>query len=319
MGYDSAFTFVYSPRRETTAADLPGQVPHEVKRERMERLVEVIQRRAHERAQRFVGRTMEVLVEGTSRTDEDRLRGRTRHNKAVNFTGWRSRATWSTWRSSRPPARRWPAPSGCSPASPERGRAGDRHVRPHRGRQDRAGAGAGRPAARARRRPGGHLGGRAPGLPGPGDAHRAPTQAERERLEHRLVGFVPLDRGVLGGPLHGARARRGGRRAGGRAARRSWSAAPGCTCARRWPSWIWRRRPAGAARRLEAGSPAGARALHADLAGGRRAGGRRSIRATASAWCARWSCWRWGKPRRARATTRSCGRPTRATRRCWWA
>ena len=53
----------------------------------MERLVEVIQRRAHERSQRFVGRTMEVLVEGTSRTDEERLRGRTRHNKAVNFSG----------------------------------------------------------------------------------------------------------------------------------------------------------------------------------------------------------------------------------------
>jgi tRNA-2-methylthio-N6-dimethylallyladenosine synthase len=47
----------------------------------------VVQRRAAERAQRFVGRTMEVLVEGTSRTDETRLRGRTRHGKAVNFEG----------------------------------------------------------------------------------------------------------------------------------------------------------------------------------------------------------------------------------------
>jgi tRNA-2-methylthio-N6-dimethylallyladenosine synthase len=53
----------------------------------MERLVEVVQRRAAERAQRFVGRTMEVLVEGPSRTDPTRLRGRTRHNKAVNFEG----------------------------------------------------------------------------------------------------------------------------------------------------------------------------------------------------------------------------------------
>jgi tRNA-2-methylthio-N6-dimethylallyladenosine synthase len=53
----------------------------------MERLVEVIQRRAHERAQRFVGRTLEVLVEGPSRTDPTRLRGRSRHNKVVNFTG----------------------------------------------------------------------------------------------------------------------------------------------------------------------------------------------------------------------------------------
>ena len=53
----------------------------------MERLVEVIQRRAHDRAQRFVGRTLEVLVEGPSRTDPSKLRGRSRHNKVVNFTG----------------------------------------------------------------------------------------------------------------------------------------------------------------------------------------------------------------------------------------
>ena len=62
-------------------------MPHELAVERMERLVEVVQRRARERAQRFVGRTLEVLVEGTSRTDPTRLRGRSRHNKAVNFSG----------------------------------------------------------------------------------------------------------------------------------------------------------------------------------------------------------------------------------------
>src|SRR4051794_11713806 len=87
VGYDSAFTFIYSPRRGTLAADLEDQLPHPVKRERMERLVEVVQRRATERAQRFVGRTLEVLVEGPSRTDPAKLRGRTRHNKTVNFTG----------------------------------------------------------------------------------------------------------------------------------------------------------------------------------------------------------------------------------------
>jgi tRNA-2-methylthio-N6-dimethylallyladenosine synthase len=58
-----------------------------VKRDRMQRLVELVQRRARERAERFVGRTMEVLVEGPSRTDASRLRGRTRHNKTVNFDG----------------------------------------------------------------------------------------------------------------------------------------------------------------------------------------------------------------------------------------
>jgi tRNA-2-methylthio-N6-dimethylallyladenosine synthase len=87
VGYDGAFTFIYSPRRGTEAATLPDQVPHERKVERMERLVEVVQRRAHERAQRFIGRTLEVLVEGPSRTDPSRLRGRSRHNKVVNFAG----------------------------------------------------------------------------------------------------------------------------------------------------------------------------------------------------------------------------------------
>ncbi|MBB4663427.1 tRNA (N6-isopentenyl adenosine(37)-C2)-methylthiotransferase MiaB [Conexibacter arvalis] len=87
VAYDGAFTFVYSPRRHTEAAEFEDQVPHEVKVERMERLVEVIQRNARERAQRFVGRTLEVLVEGPSRTDPTRLRGRSRHNKVVNFTG----------------------------------------------------------------------------------------------------------------------------------------------------------------------------------------------------------------------------------------
>jgi tRNA-2-methylthio-N6-dimethylallyladenosine synthase len=87
VGYDGAFTFIYSPRRGTEAATLPDQVSHEVKVARMERLVEVVQRRAHERAQRFVGREIEVLIEGPSRHDPTRLRGRSRHNKVVNFDG----------------------------------------------------------------------------------------------------------------------------------------------------------------------------------------------------------------------------------------
>jgi tRNA-2-methylthio-N6-dimethylallyladenosine synthase len=88
VGFDSAFTFLFSPRRGTAAAEIrEGVVPHPVKVQRMERLVELVQRRARERAQRFVGRTLEVLVEGPSRTDSDRLRGRTRHNKVVNFDG----------------------------------------------------------------------------------------------------------------------------------------------------------------------------------------------------------------------------------------
>ena len=88
VSYDSAFTFIFSPRRGTEAAEIAdGLVPHPVKVERMQELVEIVQRQARERAQRFVGRTLEVLVEGPSRTDSERLRGRTRHNKAVNFLG----------------------------------------------------------------------------------------------------------------------------------------------------------------------------------------------------------------------------------------
>src|SRR5215207_2718465 len=85
--YDSAFTFVYSPRHGTEAAALPDQVPHEVKVARMERLVEAVQRIARQRNRERVGRVEEVLVEGPSRTDASLLRGRTRRNTTVNFTG----------------------------------------------------------------------------------------------------------------------------------------------------------------------------------------------------------------------------------------
>jgi len=85
--YDSAFTFIYSPRQGTEAAAMPEQVPDEVKHERLERLVEVVQRIAGERNTERVGRIEEVLVEGPSRTDPVLLRGRTRRNTTVNFTG----------------------------------------------------------------------------------------------------------------------------------------------------------------------------------------------------------------------------------------
>jgi tRNA-2-methylthio-N6-dimethylallyladenosine synthase len=87
VGYDSAFTFVYSPRAGTEAAELAGQVEHDVKIERMERLVETVQRIAHARNQRRVGLVEEVLVEGPSRTDGTVLRGRTRRNTTVVFAG----------------------------------------------------------------------------------------------------------------------------------------------------------------------------------------------------------------------------------------
>jgi tRNA-2-methylthio-N6-dimethylallyladenosine synthase len=87
VGYDSAFTFVYSPRAGTEAAALPDQVPHGVKIERMERLVELTQRLARAQHEARVGRIEQVLVEGPSRTDPTLLRGRTRRNTTMNFSG----------------------------------------------------------------------------------------------------------------------------------------------------------------------------------------------------------------------------------------
>jgi tRNA-2-methylthio-N6-dimethylallyladenosine synthase len=85
--YDGAFTFVFSPRRGTQAAGMLDQVPEETKRERIERLVELVQRIAAERNRERIGRFEEVLVEGASRTDSSLLRGRTRRNTTVNFSG----------------------------------------------------------------------------------------------------------------------------------------------------------------------------------------------------------------------------------------
>jgi tRNA-2-methylthio-N6-dimethylallyladenosine synthase len=87
VGYDGAFTFVYSPRQATEAASMPGQVPEDVKRERIERLIEVVQRVAETRNRERIGRVEEVLVEGPSRTDASLRRGRTRRNTTVNFAG----------------------------------------------------------------------------------------------------------------------------------------------------------------------------------------------------------------------------------------
>jgi tRNA-2-methylthio-N6-dimethylallyladenosine synthase len=85
--FDAAYTFVYSPRYDTEAATLPGQVPEEVKRERIERLIELVQQIARERNARRVGGVEQVLVEGPSRTNEALLRGRTRRNTTVIFAG----------------------------------------------------------------------------------------------------------------------------------------------------------------------------------------------------------------------------------------
>ena len=85
--FDSAFTFIYSPRAGTEAASMPAPVPEDVKHERLEALVDCVQRIAAKRNAERVGRVEEVLVEGPSRTEPTLLRGRTRRNTTVNFEG----------------------------------------------------------------------------------------------------------------------------------------------------------------------------------------------------------------------------------------
>jgi tRNA-2-methylthio-N6-dimethylallyladenosine synthase len=84
--FDAAFTFVFSPRRGTAAAELPGQVDAAVKRERVERLIALTQELGLEAHRRWVGRRAEVLIEGPSR-DGRGLRGRTRQNVTANVSG----------------------------------------------------------------------------------------------------------------------------------------------------------------------------------------------------------------------------------------
>ncbi len=83
--FDGAFTFVYSPRRQTAAAQLPGRLAPEVARERMERTVALVQKLGRERNQSMVGRVVEVLLERVSRHAAGEMMGRTRGNKPVNF------------------------------------------------------------------------------------------------------------------------------------------------------------------------------------------------------------------------------------------
>lgn len=86
--YDGAYTFIYSERPGTEAAErLVDDVPDAVKRERIAALVDRVQAMGRRRAQRFVGAEHEVLVEGPSRTAPDRIRGRLSQNIAVNFRG----------------------------------------------------------------------------------------------------------------------------------------------------------------------------------------------------------------------------------------
>jgi tRNA-2-methylthio-N6-dimethylallyladenosine synthase len=83
--YDGAYTFQYSPRPMTEAATFAAQAPKEIVQQRYEQLVALQERISFERNQSSVGRTEEVLVEGSSRKDRAKLTGRTRTNKLVHY------------------------------------------------------------------------------------------------------------------------------------------------------------------------------------------------------------------------------------------
>jgi tRNA-2-methylthio-N6-dimethylallyladenosine synthase len=85
--FDQAFIFKYSPRKDTPAAAMPGQVPQEVKEERNQRLLELMNEIGGRRYRHCVGQTLQILVEGPSRKNPARLMGRTRHNKIVVLDG----------------------------------------------------------------------------------------------------------------------------------------------------------------------------------------------------------------------------------------
>jgi len=85
--FDQAFIFRYSPRRDTPAADMPDQVSDEVKEERHQRLLALVNEIAAANYARHVGERMQILVEGVSKRNEARMSGRTRCNKIVVFDG----------------------------------------------------------------------------------------------------------------------------------------------------------------------------------------------------------------------------------------
>jgi tRNA-2-methylthio-N6-dimethylallyladenosine synthase len=87
IGFDHSFSFIYSPRPGTPAADLPDETPQAIKLARLQRLQSTIDANAWRISQEMVGSTQAVLVEGRSRKDAAELAGRTGNNRVVNFAG----------------------------------------------------------------------------------------------------------------------------------------------------------------------------------------------------------------------------------------
>ncbi len=87
VNFDDSFSFIYSARPGTPAAEMSDNTPHEIKQDRLQRIQERIQRQAQAVSQRMVGTTQHILVEGISKKNPSELCGRTDNNRMVNFAG----------------------------------------------------------------------------------------------------------------------------------------------------------------------------------------------------------------------------------------
>lgn len=87
VNFDDSFSFIYSARPGTPAADLPDDTPHAVKLERLQRLQAQINQQSRKISQSMVGSQQRILVEGVSKKNSDEIFGRTDNNRVVNFTG----------------------------------------------------------------------------------------------------------------------------------------------------------------------------------------------------------------------------------------
>ena len=85
--YDQGFTFLYSIRKGTKAAEMNEQIPHDIKQERFQRLIDTMYDIFYKKNKECVGKTYEVLVEGISKNNSEILTGRTRGYKLVHFKG----------------------------------------------------------------------------------------------------------------------------------------------------------------------------------------------------------------------------------------
>lgn len=97
VGYDAAFTFVYSPRNGTPAASFPDQIPEEIKQQRIVRLVELQGELTYQSNLAYVGKKERVLIEGVSRRDEQSICGRTDSGKMVNMPGPKEKIGGFVW------------------------------------------------------------------------------------------------------------------------------------------------------------------------------------------------------------------------------